>query len=101
MTDKKYEDLVKWVTTTLTELRHPNPKEWEDKLSVTKEIHPGEPLEEYQQIFKINRALRYLLGESRINTFEIRFMIIDGDDVDSWKHLLKTKVLPFIVDNNI
>lgn len=97
----EYENLTEWVNSILTNLGHENPSFWEYRKAVVTEVKPGEPLPELMQIIQINRAIRYLFAECELNTFDIRMLIIDTDDVNEWKTYMENNILPFIVRNRI
>lgn len=96
---KAKQELVMWTTAKLKELGHPNPEQWEERLSVLPETHPGEPLPYDMQIVQINRALRYLLvSKPNVSTMDIRMQIIDTNEPQPWKEMM-VNVLEFIVKN--
>lgn len=103
MTDavKQPENLTYWFSDEMAKQGHSDPTAWEVRKKVVKETNPGEPLIELFQILQINRAIRYLLADSELNTFDIRMLIIDGPDVPFWKTNMKNYVIPFLVKNQI
>lgn len=96
------ENLTTWVSKRLEEMGHPEPTRWESRKAVMPETHPGEPLPAHMQIIQINRALRYILSECELNTFDLRMMIFDTPDINHWKSGLEDGgVLEFIALNNV
>lgn len=91
-------NLVAWVTEELTKLGHPNPNSWEASLDVVPELKPGVALPVDQQQFKINRVFQYLLGQLPTNTMDVRMFLVQMDDLDAWRKIYTSLVLPFWVD---
>lgn len=91
-------NLVAWVTEELTKLGHPNPKSWEESLDVVPELKPGVALPVDQQQFKINRVFQYLLGQLPTNTMDVRMFLVQMDDLDAWRKIYTSLVLPFWVN---
>lgn len=92
--------LANWVVETLKELGHSEPEKWVAYLNmipVAADEVPGE----LKQMLSVNRALRMVLAEADINTFDIRMLVRDDVDLETWKTYLKESVLPFMVRNGI
>lgn len=98
------ENLVAFVTNTLTEQGHPNPTGW------LRLLQPGvETLTDPDyQAFAINRAWRQALGEtigqnvlSSEESMNVRYALIDKCPIEDWKNAFKTGALPCILKHQL
>ena len=89
-------NLIEWVTEELTKLGHPEPSRWQQHLNIVPETNPDLPLPLDQQQFKINRVFQLVLGRANVNTFDLRMLLTQFEDVGVWQTCYSKHILPFV-----
>jgi hypothetical protein len=101
MSTQEYEDLLKW---TRDEFSHQGFYIFEDVvldngLRVFTEKFKGVYLKPEMQVKIINRRLRHRIMMMSCDTTDIRMLIMDTDNVNEWKSLMSSRIIPYIIEH--
>lgn len=79
---------------------HPNPEGW--KSNPVSSVHPDHlTANEDIQRFLINRQLRILLGNTTLDTINLRIMLDGNGEIKTWLKDMEVNIVPFMVKNEI